>query len=117
MVGNWKRIDDFIFSETEIIMAKEELGIPENKLIISYVGYLPSSRGLLALVEAVRSDKKAFLVLGGKGQLEDKIAELSGNVENIRYLGYTKPGRIPLISALSDVIYYGLARQFRQQPL
>jgi glycosyltransferase involved in cell wall biosynthesis len=108
VIGNWKRLDDFKFSEAEIRTAKEELGIPENKLIISYVGYLPPSRGLLALIEAVRSDKEVFLILGGKGQLEDKIAELSGNIENIRYLGYTKPGRIPLISALSDVIYYGL---------
>ncbi len=108
VIGNWKRLDDFKFSEEEIRTAKEKLGIPENKLIISYVGYLLPSRGLLALIEAVHSYKEVFLVLGGKGQLEDKIVELSGNVKNIRYLGYTKPGRIPLISAISDVIYYGL---------
>ena len=108
VIGNWKRLDDFKFSETEIRTAKEELGIPDNKLIISYVGYLVPSRGLLPLIEAVRSDKEVFLVLGGKGKLEDDISEITSELENTLYLGYTKPGRIPLISVLSDVIYYGL---------
>jgi glycosyltransferase involved in cell wall biosynthesis len=108
VIGNWKRLEDFRFSEAEIKNARKELGIPENCLIISFIGYLLPSRGLLTLIEAVRSDKEVFLVIGGKGQLEDKIEELAGNVENILYLGYTIPERIPLITVLSDVIYYGL---------
>jgi glycosyltransferase involved in cell wall biosynthesis len=108
VIGNWKRLDEFHFSEAEIRDVRRELGIPENRLIISYVGYFCSSRGLRALIEAVRSDKKVFLIIGGKGKLEDEISGASKDTENILYLGYTTPERVPLITALSDVIYYGL---------
>ncbi len=107
VIGNWKRLEDFRFSEAEIKNARKELGIPENCLIISFIGYLLPSRGLLTLIEAVRSDKEVFLVIGGKGPLEDKISEAIKNADNIRYLGYTVPDKIPLITSVSDVIYYG----------
>lgn len=108
VIGNWKRLDEFQFSEAEISRARQEMGIPEDRLIISYVGYFVSSRGLLTLIEAVRSDKNVFLIIGGKGKLEDEISAAVKNTENILYLGYTKPKKVPLITALSDVIYYGI---------
>ncbi len=108
VIGNWKRLNDFRFSETEIKLARKELGIQEDRLVISYVGYFQPSRGLLPLIDAVRTDKQIFLLIGGKGTLEDEIAKAANDSENILHIGYTHPDRIPLITALSDVIYYGL---------
>ncbi len=109
VVGNWKRLDKFIFSEEEKAKVKEEIGIPEDKLIISYVGYFVPTRGLITLLEAVADDPEVVLVIGGKGTIESEISALASKAENILYLGYTKPDRVPLISVVSDVIYYCLA--------
>lgn len=109
VVGNWKRLEKYRFSEEEKTKVKEELGIPEAKLIISYVGYFVPTRGLLTLLDAVADDREVVLVIGGKGTIEREISELAAKAENILYLGYTRPDRIPLISVISDVIYYCLA--------
>jgi glycosyltransferase involved in cell wall biosynthesis len=108
VIGNWKRLEDYQFSEAEVKVARKELGIPENRLIISFVGYLLSSRGLLSLIQAVSSDKDVFLIIGGKGQFENEVLEATKDVENIKYLGYTVPERVPIITSMSDVVFYGM---------
>lgn len=108
VIGNWKRLEDFRFSQEEIRAAKTELGVPENRIVITYVGYFVPSRGLLPLIKALSNCKDIFLVIGGKGVLEDDILSMSNKADNILYLGYTRPQRIPLITALSDINFYGL---------
>lgn len=108
VVGNWKRLEDFQFSGDELVSVKTSLGLPSDKLIISYIGYLVRSRGLLQLIEAVRECDRVFLLIGGKGQLESKIRTEVDGVDNINFLGFTKPEKIPILTALSDVVYYGL---------
>lgn len=108
VIGNWKRLEDYQFSEAEVKIARKELGIPENRLIISFVGYLLPSRGLLSLIKAVSSDKDVFLVIGGKGQFENEVLEATKDADNIKYLGYTVPERVPIITSISDVVFYGM---------
>ncbi len=108
VIGNWKRLESFRFSDVQINTARKELDIPEDKLVISYVGYFLPSRGLLTLIEAVCLDREAFLLIGGKGVLVDEISAAVKGKENIRYIGYTPPDRVPMITMLSDVVYYGL---------
>lgn len=108
VVGNWKRLDAFRFTDAEQAAAREQLRIPPGKLVVSYVGYFDHSRILLPMIEAVRDDRDVFLVLGGKGRQEKEITAAMGGAENILFLGYTPPARVPLITAVSDVSYYGL---------
>jgi glycosyltransferase involved in cell wall biosynthesis len=108
VVGNWKRLEDFQFSEAEVKIARKELGLPESRLIISFVGYLLPSRGLLSLIKAVSSEKEVFLVIGGKGQFENEVLEATKDEDNIKYLGYTVPERVPIITSVSDVVFYGM---------
>jgi glycosyltransferase involved in cell wall biosynthesis len=112
VIGNWKRPQEFRFSWKQIRTVRDDLGIPQDSLVICYLGYFERSRGLLPLLEAVSSDQRLVLVIGGKGTLEKNIAAACKEARNIVYLGYTPPDYIPIFTAVSDVIYYGLENGF-----
>lgn len=108
VVGNWKLPEDFQFSNNVLEEIKCELSLPDDKLIISYIGYLLPSRGLIPLIDAVKEREDVVLILGGKGQMAEEIELMVANCDSIRFLGFTKPKKIPLITAASDVVYYGI---------
>jgi len=108
VVGNWKSLEEFQVSPDRVVDEKRTLGIPPERLVVSYVGYFEEGRGLQKLIEAVKERKTVHLIIGGKGQLEKEIRALVHNADNITFLGFVKPERIPLYTAMADVIYYGL---------
>lgn len=108
VIGNWKRLEDFAFPLADIDAARAQLRIPKDRLVISYVGYLAPSRGLMPLIHAAQANQQVFVVLGGKGILEKNVSATIGEAENILFLGPVPPNQVPLMTAISDVVYYGL---------
>ncbi len=108
VVGNWKAVEDFRIPEATLVAERQKLGIPQGRLVISYIGYLEPDRGLFELIEAVKADPAVHLLLGGKGTLERQVQQAIGGCGNISFLGYVAPSLIPLYTALADVVYYCL---------
>lgn len=48
-----------------------------------------------------------FLILGGKGDQEEEIRSACSKASNVYFPGYIHPDNLPLLTAASDVIYYG----------
>lgn len=68
---------------------RKEFGIPEEDVIISFVGRLTIEKGVRELVHAMQSvlvtKKNVWLLLAGDGYLEEEVTAL--NEEKIRLLG------------------------------
>jgi len=107
VVGNWKSIGDFQFSDDKIKEERKKVGAT-NKLVVSFIGYLNEDRKILPLIEATKKDDSIFVLLAGLGSQVQKIKKEIKNLKNVVYLGFLPPEKIPLCTALSDVIYYVL---------
>jgi len=108
VVGNWKSISEFKMSENKVKSHKRDFGIPHKKVVISFYGYLHRDRKVLPLIEAVKRCNYVFLLLAGRGVLEDIIKERVKDLDNVLYIGPYTAERIPTLANISDVIYYGL---------
>jgi len=107
VVGNWKSLSEYCIKPEEIISARKQMNI-SDRLVVTYIGYLINGRGIFQFIDAVKMNNSIFAIIGGKGELAPAIEKQVKNVENILYLGFVNPDRIPFYTALSDVIYYGL---------
>jgi glycosyltransferase involved in cell wall biosynthesis len=112
VVGNWKPIDEFQVPEAQTACGRKKLNIPQDSLIVSYIGFLEQDRGLFELIEAVQEDLSVHLILGGKGTLESTIKSKTSGHDNITFLGFVSPHLIPLYTAIADVVYYCLHGDF-----
>lgn len=110
VVGNWKSIDDFQISKEMITVEKKRLNIPDDKLIVSFMGFFNRDRKILPLIEAASANNQVFLILAGTGELQKQIIEKTKDCKNILFLGNFTMADIPLYTSISDVIYYGLDR-------
>jgi len=67
--------------------------LPENIIVISYLGRLDTSKGVVDLIEAYKEYKmmvtnsKVILRIAGTGSQEVKIKELANNNSGIEYIG------------------------------
>lgn len=112
VVGNWKLNSEFNIPEERIISKKRELGIPENKLIISSIGWMNEGREIFSLIEAVKKNESIFLLLGGGGVIIENLRNAIKGYNNILFVGFVPSSDIPLYTCISDVIYYGLKENF-----
>jgi glycosyltransferase involved in cell wall biosynthesis len=77
-------------------------------LVISYAGALSEERSVVQLVEAIRGCPEVVAIVAGYGPAEKQIAEFAQVVPNLRFLGKRDATDIPLITAVSDAVYYCL---------
>jgi len=107
VVGNWKPLEEFQVPADQVASARKELGL-EGLMVVGYIGWLNEDRGISPLLEAVEGTEGVGLVIGGDGPARGAVEEAAARCSRIRYLGFVDPGRIPLYTAASDVVYYGL---------
>lgn len=107
VVGNWKDPGRFEFSADARAQSRRELEIPEESLVICFVANLDTDRKVEELMEAAADLAGVAVIVGGDGPAGDLVRSFAGRCSNIRYLGYVKPARIPLLTATADVVYYG----------
>jgi glycosyltransferase involved in cell wall biosynthesis len=110
VVGNWKQNERFSFLPEEIARAKRDLKLEGARLVIGYLGALSEERCVTQLVEALRNFPDVVGIVAGYGTLEKKISELATLVPNVRFLGKRPASDIPLLTAVSDAVYYCLKR-------
>lgn len=107
VVGNWKDPAVFQFSDEIKADKKSALGIGEQT-VVCYIGNMSADRVLAPLVQAVKARPDSFfLILGGSGYQEKSLADLCEDAPNIYFPGFIHPGEVPLLTSLSDIIYYG----------
>jgi glycosyltransferase involved in cell wall biosynthesis len=76
-------------------------------LVISFIANLGRERQLPQLIDAVKDTPEMFLIIGGDGPCREIVQNSAHKYQNIIYLGYVHPSKVPLYTAMSDIIFYG----------
>jgi glycosyltransferase involved in cell wall biosynthesis len=93
----------------EMAQAKRRsLGVPEDALLVVYVGMLTPDRLLSPVLEAVTSLDNVWLVVGGTGPQQASVQAAAANCDRIRVLGWVPPDEVLVVVAAGDAVYYGL---------
>ncbi len=107
VVGNWKDPNEFIFPQEVLEKERQRLHILNGQVVISFIANLGKERQVEELVEAVKDMPKITLIVGGKGPSGEVVEDAAKRHSNIIYLGYVHPSKVPLYTAISDIIFYG----------
>jgi len=107
VVGNWKDPEKFKFPEEVLQAEKRNLKVLNGQLVISFISNLGKERQLPQLIKAVGNNPQFFLIIGGDGLHKDIAAEAAQHYSNIAYLGRVPPSKVPLYTAISDMVFYG----------
>ena len=73
-------------------------------LTITYVGQLQKERGLIELVEVVKTQPQWHLQIGGYGGDEEELKEISSRIPNVTWHGQINYEKTLKLSAQSDVL-------------
>jgi glycosyltransferase involved in cell wall biosynthesis len=107
VVGNWKDPGQFKFPAKLLEEEKQRLHILNGQLVISFIANLGKERQLEQLLGAVKDTPKITLIVGGDGPCRGVVQDAAHKYSNIVYLGYVHPLKVPLYTAISDIIFYG----------
>ena len=107
VVGNWQDPQQFHFDGDVISDVRHQLGISDKKAVVCFIANLGRERQLPQLIEAAKRSDNVHLILGGNGPCRELAEKAAGECDNISYLGSVPPARIPLLTAASDVVFYG----------
>jgi glycosyltransferase involved in cell wall biosynthesis len=107
LIGNWKDLGEFDVNRFEMDEMRQHLGLT-GKSVISYLGAMPRVRNVLPMVEAVSKRTDFIALVAGAGESAPEVVEKARQFPNIIYLGQIPAKQIPLYTALSDVVYYGI---------
>lgn len=87
---------------------RQRLGVPQDALVVGYVGHLTPDRLLEPLLGAVAHIPGAYAVVGGEGPLYPDVRRAAERCPRIIPLGWVALGDVPSVVSASDVVYYGL---------
>jgi len=107
VVGNWQDPQSFFFNSKEKQTERYRLGISDKQLVIVFIAHLGVERHLPQLIDAVKQCPEVYLILGGDGPCRGVAEDAANNCPNITYLGFVQPSKIPLYTALADIVFYG----------
>jgi len=106
VVGNQKDPAVFQIPPEMLDGQRSILGIG-GELVISYIANLGPERIIAPLLDIVKDDSGLFLIIGGDGCQKPLVEAAARDCRRIKYLGYVPHDRVPLYTALADVVYYG----------
>lgn len=92
-------------------LIREGLGMPDDALLVVYVGYLTPDRLLAPLLDAVCALPDVWLLIGGVGPQADLVASYAARCPRIQALGWVPVDDVVTIVSSADVVYYGLDAQ------
>lgn len=107
VVGNWKEPSKYSYPQTLLDTEKRRFGISDRQVVISFIANLGRERKVPELVSAVMEMPQVCLLVGGDGPAKETVARAAARYKNIHYLGYVHPERVPLFTAMSDIVFYG----------
>ncbi|MCX6628939.1 MAG: glycosyltransferase [Candidatus Solibacter sp.] len=107
VVGNWKRLEEFSRSDEQNREFRRQLGIPDSAMVVVCISQLFIDRKIEELLDAVDKVQDVFLIVGGKGALEEMVKARAAKNPRIRYVGFVGATDIPAYTCAGDVVYYG----------
>jgi glycosyltransferase involved in cell wall biosynthesis len=87
---------------------RQTLGVPEDALLVVYVGYLTPDRYLDPVLKAVPRLEQVWLAVGGTGPQLERVQQAAATCERIRMLGWVPLEQVAVVVASGNVVYYGL---------
>ncbi len=87
---------------------RRDLGVPDEALLVTYVGFLNPERLLTPLLDAVPEIDHVWCMIGGTGPNLPQVQAAAARCDRIRALGWVPLADVPTVVAASDVVYYGL---------
>jgi glycosyltransferase involved in cell wall biosynthesis len=87
---------------------RRALAVPEDDLLVIYVGMLTQDRLIMPLVEAVKQMDRVWLAVGGEGSQRSALEAAAATCERIKVLGWVPPDDVIRVVSSGDVVYYGL---------
>jgi glycosyltransferase involved in cell wall biosynthesis len=87
---------------------RHALGVPEDNLLVIYVGMLTRDRLIMPLVDAVKRMDRVWLVIGGEGPQRIALEAAATTCKRIRLLGWVPMEDVASVVSSGDVVYYGL---------
>ena len=106
IVGNFKDPALFRVSGEAVQKERASLGI-KNELVVCYIANLGQERIIRPLIDVVKEDEGVFFIVGGDGYQKPLVERSARECSRIKYLGYVTNDRVPLYTAIADVVYYG----------
>ena len=107
VVGNWKRLEDFSRSEEQNREVRRRLGIPDGGMAIVCITQLLKDRKIEELLRTADACADVYLIIGGKGVLEDLVAQAAAINPRISFVGFVSGKQIADYTCAADVVYYG----------
>ena len=108
-IGNYQPLGPYdSVTPTDVAAARSHLQLPEEDLIVAYIGGFSRNRELLPLIEAAREMRDVQVLLYGDGHQRAAVQAAADRVPNVRYLGWLPAAQVPLYMQMADVIYYCL---------
>jgi glycosyltransferase involved in cell wall biosynthesis len=107
VVGNWKQLADFSRTEQQNREIRQRLAIPDRALVVVCITQLLKDRKIEELLEAIEEHSDVYLILGGKGILENLVVRAAAANPRIRFVGFVSPKQIADYTCAGDVVYYG----------
>lgn len=110
-IGNWKCLQDYAIPPETIAQTRAHHGIPDDAVVISYIGTLDPSRELRPLLAALETRPDIHLVIAGRGLLMDEVIQAAKSCPNIHWLGWLPLADIPRYTVCSTAVYCCLEKQ------
>jgi glycosyltransferase involved in cell wall biosynthesis len=107
VVGNWKRLGDFSRTERQNREVRRRLGVPDSALAVVCITQLLKDRKIEELLAAAEESPDVYVILGGKGVLEDRIVQVATVNPRILFVGFVSGKQIADYTCAADVVYYG----------
>jgi glycosyltransferase involved in cell wall biosynthesis len=107
VVGNWKRLEDFARSAEQNRIVRKRLGIPEDALTIVCITQLLTDRKIEELLQAVEGMPDVYVIVGGKGILQDLVLQAAKANPRIVFAGFVSGREIADYTCAADIVYYG----------
>lgn len=103
IVGNWIDPPSDLPTRDD---ARRSLGIEPDRLVILYAGGLDPSRDIGSLVRHAARVPDDLVLLAGRGNETETIAEVANRFDNVRFLGFLPDPAVATVAA--DLLYYSL---------
>ncbi len=113
IVHNSQPLPDPAFIAAERARMRQAFGVPDDGLLVVYVGYLTPDRVLLPLVRAASQIDNVWVVVGGTGPQLAQIQAAASPCPRVRLPGWVPPHDLLSVVAAGDVVYYGLNAENR----
>jgi glycosyltransferase involved in cell wall biosynthesis len=107
VVGNWKALHEYHRTDEQNRELRKRLGIPDGAIVISCITQLLKNRMIEELVEAAKPYPDIYVLLAGKGALEEQVRQWQAENPRLIYPGFIHASEVPAYTCASDVIYCG----------